>query len=94
MSKIVKDETRNTFHSFIDNLPIISKKPAKGSASPAPLASQSTVSKKVKRKASLPGHLQPRMAQSVGPSALNTDGSVEDLATQAKTTNVSVTKGT
>ena len=77
MSKMMKDDTRNTFHSFIDNLPQISKKPAKSSASPAPpLASQSTVSKKIKRKASIPAPLQPpRMTQSVGPSALNTDGS-------------------
>ena len=57
----------------------------------------SATHKKHKRKASIPapskGHV-PRMAQSVGPSILQTDGSMEDLPTAAKTTNVSVTKGT
>lgn len=38
MSKIVKDETRQTFGSFIDNLPQINKKPIRGTKSPQPPA--------------------------------------------------------
>ena len=91
----MKDETRNTFSSFLDNLPQINSSKGKGSASPVPGGS-AQVSKKVKRKASIPAPTAaPRMTQSVGPSVLNTDGSQDDLATAAKTNNAaSVTKGT
>ena len=88
---MMKDETRNTFGSFVDGLPSIKKPKVKGSSPPPPPVPQ--IYKKVKRKASIPTSM-PRMAQSMGPSVLNTEGSQEDLMTAAKTNSASVTKGT
>lgn len=100
----MKDETRNTFSTFLDNLPQINNSSKGGGntttannkgGSPAPGGSAQVVSKKVKRKASIPAPTSaPRMAQSVGASVLNTDGSQDDIVTAAKTNNASVTKGT
>lgn len=95
MAKLMKDETRHNFSSLVENFPAITKKATKVkiSASPGPV----TNSKKVKRKASIPAPVsqpKPRQAQSVGPTAMQTDASQDEFATAAKTSNASMTRGT
>jgi len=91
VSRIGKDETRNNFTSIMQNLPQISKKTIRVKPPAQPV---SITHKKTKRKQSIP---TARMAQSVGPSVMNTEASTmhQDATTAANltATNASVVKG-
>lgn len=90
MQRMGKDDLRNNFSSIVSNLPQINKKAIRIQPT-----NQGHVSKKTKRKASIPNvTASTRMTQSVGPSILNTDNSIIEQSPVAnKTGSVSVSKG-